>query len=240
MKPDKKRQSQQAFDQQAATYDTAIQGSHARTLYPYMLQEITHARGDRVLDLGCGTGALTAQVLEQDPRRQVTGLDLSEQMLAQARARLGDRVKLIQGDSECLPFPDGSFDVVYCCDSFHHYPDPAAVLALSGARPDLACLLDPVDLGNLLFLGLGASALCFVTWNFAVKELGAVKTSVYIYLVPVITVAASVAILDEPFTWMTGVGTALTLMGLFLSEGKFQRRAGADRGTGAGQMRPDD
>ena len=114
------------------------------------------------------------------------------------------------------------------------------VLALSGARPDLACLLDPVDLGNLLFLGLGASALCFVTWNFAVKELGAVKTSVYIYLVPVITVAASVAILDEPFTWMTGVGTALTLMGLFLSEGKFQRRAGADRGTGAGQMRPDD
>ena len=114
------------------------------------------------------------------------------------------------------------------------------VLALSGARPDLACLLAPVDLGNLLFLGLGASALCFVTWNFAVKELGAVKTSVYIYLVPVITVAASVAILDEPFTWMTGVGTALTLMGLFLSEGKFQRRAGADRRTGAGQMRPND
>ena len=132
MKPDKKRQSQQAFDQQAATYDTAIQGSHARTLYPYMLQEITCAWGDRVLDLGCGTGALTAQVLEQDPRRQVTGLDLSEQMLAQARARLGDRVKLIQGDSECLPFPDGSFDVVYCCDSFHHYPDPAAVLAEVG------------------------------------------------------------------------------------------------------------
>ena len=132
MKPDKKRQSQQAFDQQAATYDTDIQGSHARTLYPYMLQEITRARGDRVMDLGCGTGALTAQVLEQDPRRQVTGLDLSEQMLAQARARLGDRVKLIQGDSECLPFPDGSFDVVYCCDSFHHYPDPAAVLAEVG------------------------------------------------------------------------------------------------------------
>ena len=113
-------------------------------------------------------------------------------------------------------------------------------LAVSGVRLEPARLADPVNLGNLLFLGLGASALCFVTWNFAVKVLGAVKTSVYIYLVPVITVAASVAILDEPFTWMTGVGTALTLMGLFLSEGKFQRRAGADRGTGAGQMRPDD
>ena len=114
------------------------------------------------------------------------------------------------------------------------------VLALSGARPDLACLLDPVDLGNLLFLGLGASALCFVTWNVAVRELGAVRTSVYIYLVPVITVAASVAILDEPFTWMTGAGTALTLMGLLLSEGRFQRKEGTHHGTGAGQMRPGD
>ena len=63
MEPDKKQQSRAAFDQQAATYDTAIQGSHARALYPYLLQEITHAWGDRVLDLGCGTGALMAQVL---------------------------------------------------------------------------------------------------------------------------------------------------------------------------------
>ena len=114
------------------------------------------------------------------------------------------------------------------------------VLALSGARPDLACLLDPVDLGNLLFLGLGASALCFVTWNVAVRELGAVRTSVYIYLVPVITVAASVAILEEPFTWMTGAGTALTLVGLLLSEGRFQRKEGTHHGKGAGQVRPGD
>lgn len=51
--------------------------------------------------------------------------------------------------------------------------------------------LDLSVLANLLFLGLGASALCFVTWNLAVGILGAVKTSVYIYIVPVITVAAS-------------------------------------------------
>lgn len=132
MKPDKKRQSQQAFDQQAATYDTAVQGSHARALYPHLLEELSRTEGTRLLDLGCGTGALTAQVLEQDPRRQVTGLDLSEQMLAQARVRLGDRVNLVQGDSEHLPFPDQSFDVIYCCDSFHHYPAPAAVLAEVG------------------------------------------------------------------------------------------------------------
>ena len=49
-------------------------------------------------------------------------------------------------------------------------------------------LTSPVYFFNLLFLGLGASALCFVTWNFSVKILGAIKTSVYIYLVPVIDV----------------------------------------------------
>ena len=99
-------------------------------------------------------------------------------------------------------------------------------LFLLDFRWDLGRLADPTALGNLLFLGLGASALCFVTWNVAVKRLGALKTSIYIYLVPVITVAASVVILDEPFTWRTGVGTALTLAGLLLSEGRVPRLPG--------------
>ena len=68
----------------------------------------------------------------------------------------------------------------------------------------------------------------------------AVKTSVYIYLVPVITVAASVLILREPFTWMTGAGTVLTLIGLLLSEGKLHWKEGTHHETGTGQMRPGD
>ena len=71
---------------------------------------------------------------------------------------------------------------------------------------------------SLLFLGFGASALCFVTWNFAVKGLGAVKTSVYIYLVPVITVLASVLILKEKETIFSALGAFLTLSGLILSQ----------------------
>ena len=77
---------------------------------------------------------------------------------------------------------------------------------------------------NILYLGLGASALCFVTWNFAVKELGAVKTSVYIYMVPVITVVTSVLILHEKLTQLAGIGTILTIVGLFLSEYKPKRK----------------
>lgn len=92
------------------------------------------------------------------------------------------------------------------------------VLFLFGFRPGVERLGNPVYLANLLFLGLGASATCFVTWNFAVKVLGAVKTSVYIYIVPVVTMATSALILHEPITPLSGLGMALTLAGLFLSE----------------------
>lgn len=93
-------------------------------------------------------------------------------------------------------------------------------LFLFDFRPELSCLTDPVYLLNILYLGLGASALCFVTWNFAVKVLGAVKTSVYIYMVPVITIVTSVLILHEKITVLAGIGTVFTLAGLFLSESK--------------------
>ena len=84
----------------------------------------------------------------------------------------------------------------------------------------LSALAQPVYLLNLIFLGLGASALCFVTWNTAVKLLGPVRTSVYIYMSPVITVVTSALILHEPVTPLAAGGMALTLAGLFLSEGR--------------------
>lgn len=93
-------------------------------------------------------------------------------------------------------------------------------LFLFDFQPELTCLANPVCLLNIIYLGLGASALCFVTWNFAVKVLGAVKTSVYIYMVPVITIVTSVLILHEKITVLAGVGTVFTLAGLFLSESK--------------------
>lgn len=97
-------------------------------------------------------------------------------------------------------------------------------LFLFDFKLDLSRFANMTYLLNILFLGLGASALCFVTWNFAVKILGAVKTSIYIYLVPVITVAASVLIIHEPFTWIIGIGTILTLAGLLISEKKHTRK----------------
>lgn len=92
-----------------------------------------------------------------------------------------------------------------------------AVLAL-GFSPDWNGLLRPAMLGNFLYLGFGASALCFVTWGIAVETLGPVKTSIYIYLVPVITIAASALILGETLTPMSVLGIFLTLVGLMVSQ----------------------
>ncbi len=91
---------------------------------------------------------------------------------------------------------------------------------VSDFRLDLFRFTHSIYLFNMIFLGLGASAFCFVTWNFAVRELGTVKTSVYIYLVPVITVFTSALVLNERLTALMGIGAALTLAGLILSEQK--------------------
>ena len=100
-------------------------------------------------------------------------------------------------------------------------------LPFFGFSPDLTRLGDPGILGNLLFLGLGASALCFVTWNFSVRTLGAVKTSLYIYVVPVVTVISSMLVLHETLTPLAWLGVGLTLMGLFLSQSRSHQRTEA-------------
>lgn len=89
---------------------------------------------------------------------------------------------------------------------------------------DLTRFANKVYLFNIVFLGLGASALCFVTWNFAVKVLGAVRTSAYIYIVPLITVVTSMVILHEQLSAWAVAGMILTLTGLFFSEVKFFKK----------------
>jgi drug/metabolite transporter (DMT)-like permease len=85
---------------------------------------------------------------------------------------------------------------------------------------DLARFTYLPNVFHMLFLGLGASALCFVTWNYAVGVLGPVKTSVYIYFNPIVTVVTSAIILHERITAVAMAGVVLILAGLYLSEKK--------------------
>ncbi len=70
----------------------------------------------------------------------------------------------------------------------------------------------------LLFLGLVASAFCFALWNFGLGVIGPVKSSFYLYLSPVITIVFATTFLKERFGLFDGVGTALTLLGLVVSQ----------------------
>lgn len=76
------------------------------------------------------------------------------------------------------------------------------------------------NLGLLLFLGLGASAACFVSWNHAVHVLGVFRTSAYIYLTPLVSLFTASMVLGESITPMALGGCLLILAGLYLSERK--------------------
>ena len=83
-------------------------------------------RGDEtLLDAGCGTGRVTAELLARVPRGHVVALDLSENMVRAARqdlARFGDRVSFVRADLQQLPF-DSLFDGVLSTATFHRVPD---------------------------------------------------------------------------------------------------------------------
>lgn len=94
----------------------------------------------------------------------------------------------------------------------------APALFLFDFQLDMSRFAHAASLFNMLYLGIGASAICFATWTYAVNILGAVKTSIYIYMVPVITVIVSFLVLQETVTVFSITGTILAVMGLFISE----------------------
>lgn len=70
---------------------------------------------------------------------------------------------------------------------------------------------------DILFLGIVASALCFVLWNYAVLNVGPVKCNIYLYLSPAITVVASAIVIHEKITVIIFFGLILSILGLLIS-----------------------
>jgi Permeases of the drug/metabolite transporter (DMT) superfamily len=79
-------------------------------------------------------------------------------------------------------------------------------------------LLEPAVIGNLVFLGLVASLLCFITWNTAVKQLGIIQTSNYIYFIPLVTLLTSAIVINEHITVIAIIGSVFILCGVYISE----------------------
>jgi len=88
-------------------------------------------------------------------------------------------------------------------------------------RPGLNAHLlveQPSLLWNLLFLGCVASMLCFLTWTWVLKKLGAVMATNYVYFNPVTTILFAWLVLSEPITIYFIAGTALILVGMYLAD----------------------
>jgi tRNA (cmo5U34)-methyltransferase len=91
----------------------------------------------RVLDLGAGTGLLSARIAEAFPDTEFELLDGSEPMLAEARVRLGDAVAAVHVADMADPLPAGSFDAIVSALAIHHLTDADKRHLFSRAREAL-------------------------------------------------------------------------------------------------------
>jgi demethylmenaquinone methyltransferase / 2-methoxy-6-polyprenyl-1,4-benzoquinol methylase len=93
----------------------------------FLVARVEAGPSDTVLDVATGTGAVARELLERKGCT-VVGLDQSPEMLAEARRRLPDGVKLVEGTAERLPFEDASFDALTFTYLLRYVSDPAATL----------------------------------------------------------------------------------------------------------------
>ena len=113
---------------QAEAYEERFVPALFRQWVEPVLQAAAVGRGDRILDVACGTGVVARAAAERiGPEGTVTGVDLNAAMLAVAR-RVAPNLDWRQGDVAALPFPDASFDVVVCQAAIFFFPDPTGAL----------------------------------------------------------------------------------------------------------------
>jgi ubiquinone/menaquinone biosynthesis C-methylase UbiE len=112
----------------ASWYDLIIEPLN-RKLKSIALKVAPPAEGDRVLDVGCGTGTMLE--LYRGGQCRLWGLDASPAMLAVARRRLGEAAELSHGDATAMPYDDGFFDWVVLTLMLHEMPPPSRAATLA-------------------------------------------------------------------------------------------------------------
>src|SRR5436190_7965343 len=97
-------------------------------IYPWLQEaaEFEHHNGERVLEIGCGTGCDLLQFAKHGAR--AVGIDITPEHLRLARERVGSRAAVTRAEATSLPFADHSFDYVYSHGVLHHIDRPRLVV----------------------------------------------------------------------------------------------------------------
>jgi demethylmenaquinone methyltransferase/2-methoxy-6-polyprenyl-1,4-benzoquinol methylase len=128
-----------------------------------LVREARVGDGDRVLDVATGTGMVAAELLA-NADCAVVGIDQSAAMLGRARARFaglpGERIELLEGEAEHLPFADGSFDALTFTYLLRYVDDPPATMR------ELARVVRPGGRVASLEFGVPPWAPARLAWRF--------------------------------------------------------------------------
>lgn len=127
-----KKHSKKTFDKKSNNYDETFDGKYCERLYPIIVKRLKKYPFKKLLDVGCGTGTLLSMVLRQYKNVEISGIDISKEMINKAKDLLENKAELLTGDSENLPWEDNSFDIIICNASFHHFPQPIKTLQEMG------------------------------------------------------------------------------------------------------------
>ena len=82
---------------------------------------------------------------------------------------------------------------------------------------DTAQLFQPIVIGNILYLGIIASMLCFFLWSWVLKKIGTVRATNYVYMQSLFTILWAFILINEPITLMAIVGAIILIAGMMLA-----------------------
>ena len=125
MKKDFVELSKKWFNKQAPVYDdtnTILYSKYGKISCENIYNYLKDKEYKKLLDIGCGTGYLI-NMLAKEYDADYTGLDLSPEMIKQAKSKNIKNAIFVEGRSDKLPFENDTFNVVTCSQSFHHYPE---------------------------------------------------------------------------------------------------------------------
>ncbi len=159
-------------------------------------------KNSRVVEIGCGTGFTTAEIVRRVGEENVTAVDLTPEQMVKAIRRF-PKANFLRGDAENLPFKDGSFDAAISAGSIEYWPDPQkgieemARVTKDGGR---VVILAPRKPSSFLARKFAESIMLFPTteqcveWyrNAGLKKIRYVETGPYFFWSKLVVIISGV------------------------------------------------